>query len=199
MINEPQSCYPSTLGSENVSRRHSFSKPAANLGSHLGGAVATKPGNYYTLGLERMGVQPTQDIVHLPVPPSAAAGQSAFGGGSLALNGELLKFIMPSGKPHAAPHEKTHPGKNISENISSVPCSFLKSRIDMHTLDPRYRLPFLVHVSPLPRLFLLCMGERSSRQMWPTPVCVVSGPRKNGEGVEDHHQGIVSTVVVNER
>lgn len=37
----------------------------------------------------------------------------------------------------------------------------------------------------------VCTGLKS--------VYVASGPRKNGEGVEDHNQGIISTVFVNER
>ncbi|GMH38061.1 hypothetical protein BSKO_05945 [Bryopsis sp. KO-2023] len=61
------------------------------------GGLAGDAAKFHSLGLGRIGVQPTQNIVHLPVPPSAAAGKSAFGGGSPALNGEILKFIMPSG------------------------------------------------------------------------------------------------------
>lgn len=95
VLNESPNCFSHTAGTENLPHSHSVFKGAS---SHLGTGLANKAANYYSLGLESMGVQPTQDIVHLPVPPSAAAGQSAFGSGSLALNGELLKFIMPSGR-----------------------------------------------------------------------------------------------------
>lgn len=97
-MNNPTEMKHEKRGVRRTSQGRTGSLSKENSFRGVNGGPASIIPNFQSLGLRKMSLQSKRSIVELPVPPAAAAGVSALAGSSLTLDGELMKFIMPSGE-----------------------------------------------------------------------------------------------------